>query len=144
MAQFNPSNATAVTGGFSFLGSPVAETFAGGNTAADVTATIDIISNNGSPAAADLGICYQKTGTASVNAVSVVIASTTSESAQTVSGIVGNLASGTYLVGMCEASASSNLVNGPGVGTMIIAETASGVSLHHGASPAQPRPARHG
>ena len=122
MAQFNPGGTGAQTGGFNFIGSQVAESFANSNTAAEVTATIDISSNTASPATANIGICYQKVGQSFVNVASAVAAVGFSPSAQTVSGIVGNL-SGNYFIGACEANASSNLVNGAGVGTVIMAET---------------------
>ena len=152
MARFDPGDGAIVTtpGSFAFTGSTVTEHFADSNTAAEVTATVDEASTDGNFIDVDLGICYEPAGGSTLTNVSFVEpnfqAPANSFIAQTVSGVVGNLAAGDYLIGMCQKAASANLVNGSGAGTIIMAETASGVSsagLRHGATPAQPHPARH-
>jgi hypothetical protein len=152
MVRFDSGDGAIVTtpGSFAFTGSTVTEHFADSNTAAEVTATVDEASNDGKGIDVYLGICYEPVGGSAVTEVSYVEpefqAPANSYFAQTVSGVVGNLAAGNYLIGLCQENASTNLVNGSGAGTIIMAETASGVSsasLRHGATTAQPHPARH-
>jgi hypothetical protein len=48
--------------------------------------------------------------------------------AQTVSGVVGNLAAGTYDVGLCTLSQSANALNGFDATSIMVAQTQSGVA----------------
>jgi hypothetical protein len=152
MAHFDPSNGAIGTApdSYAFTGATVTEHFADSKSAAEVTATLDEASTDGNFIDVFLGICYEPAGGSTLTNVSFVEpnfqAPKDSFFAQTVSGIVGNLAPGDYLIGMCQENASANLENGNGAGTIIMAETASGVSsngIRHGAAPAQPRPTRH-
>jgi hypothetical protein len=143
MTQFSTNNASAPTGNFQFLGSQVSEIF-DSNTVAQVTATVELQSSNGSDYQGLFGVCYQKVGSTFLTGDNYIFHQpiTASPIAETVSAIVSGL-SGNYDIGMCEAS-TSNLTNGPGTGTVIMAETAPAASLRHDASSAQHRPGRHG
>jgi hypothetical protein len=150
MAQYDPSAQPALTGNnLSFFGSPPLETFTDGNTAAEVTGTVEQASSDGQAAGGFLGICYEPSGGPVVRAVTLLLPAFTapigSDNAQTVSGIVGNLTPGQYYVGLCAQNQTSNIVNGDASVTIIMAQTASGVSYtgtRHGAPPRRrlPRP----
>jgi hypothetical protein len=142
MTQYSPGAAAPVTGSsWAFLGTPPSLTFTNSKTAAQVTATVDEASADGNEASGELGICYQASG-GSVNNVSLVepdfVAPEDSFFAQTVSGDVGNLPSGSYLVGLC-AEAQSDMENGFATVTITLAQTASGVNYAGPrAAPAKP------
>lgn len=152
MASFDAGDGSIVTGSsWAFSGTTVTEHFADTKTAAEVTVTVDEASSNGNGIDGEFGICYEPVGGSTVTAVNHNLepafqAPANSYFTQTVSGVVGNLAAGDYIIGMCQENDTANLLIGFGAGTIIMAETASGVSsvgLRHGALPAQPHPGRH-
>jgi len=132
MTQYEPDGATAITGGsYGFLGTPPEEDFTDGDTAAEVTATVDTASNDGNEIDEVLGICYEPVGGSTIIAVSYVIpqfaAAAQSYFAQTVSGDVGDLAAGDYYVGLC-AENQNDVDNGAANVTITMAETSGGVT----------------
>jgi hypothetical protein len=141
MTEYTPSGAPNNTGGWAFLGSPPEFFFSNADTAAEVTGTVDEASDNGSPVEEFLGVCYQPEG-GSVTDVSAVepefTASADSYFAQTVSGDVGDLASGDYFVGLCNDDQTSNMANGLATVTVTIAQTADGVTYDGTALHAKP------
>jgi len=152
MASFDAGDGAIVTGNtWAFSGTTVTERFADSKTAAEVTVTVDKASSNGNGIDGELGICCEPVGGSTVTAVNhngepAFQAPANSYFTQTGSDVVGNLAAGDYIIGICQENDTANLLIGNGAGTIIMAETASGISsasLRHGASPAQPRPGRH-
>jgi hypothetical protein len=131
MVHYNPSGPTN-PGSWQFLGTAPVESFVDANTAAEVTGSVDIASNDGNGIFSELGVCYEPVGGDTVTNVALVApefqAPTDSFFAQTVSGVVGNLPTGGYLVGLCSQDETSNVLHGAASGTVIMAETASGVS----------------
>jgi len=130
-----------VTGNWQFLGMPPADSFTDGNTAAQVTGTIDLATTDGNHNSGFLGICYKPVGGSTLTPVGFVFPEFTTPAdsffAQTVSGVVGNLTPGQYDVGLCASEQSANTANGHGNVTILMAETAAGVSLsgpRHGAA----------
>ena len=111
----------------------VSETFANTKTAAQVTGTVDVASTDGNGINEYLGICYQPSG-GTITSVSEVdpefAAPAFSFFAQTVSGIVGNLPGGTYTIGLCEHQFTGNIADGDSALSLVMAQTASGVSIH--------------
>lgn len=133
MTHYAPDTAPAVPGfTWEFLGPPPIERFANGKTAAEVTATVDEGSLDGNLIGDIIGICYEPVGGSTVTNVARVqpafAAAAGTFFAQTVSGVVGNLAAGDYHVGLC-AEDQLNLQNGGASVTIILAQTASGVSI---------------
>ena len=106
------------------------EHFADARTAAEVTGSIDFASTDGAGIFAELGICYEPVGGSTVTDVALVApeftAPTDSYFAQTVSGVVANLAPGDYLVGTCTQDESANVLHGAGTVTLTLAQTAGG------------------
>ncbi|HTU28052.1 MAG TPA: hypothetical protein VMF07_01635 [Solirubrobacteraceae bacterium] len=132
MTQYAPGGAAAVTGSsFAFLGSPPKESFSNAKTAADVTATVDEASADGNGIDEAIGICYEPVGGSTVTEVSEVVpefvAAEDSYFAQTVSGVVGGLAKGTYYIGLCAVD-QTDVNNGAASVTILLAQTTSGVS----------------
>jgi len=149
MVPFNPGSTPHTGADFAFTGVPPVVTFTDSHTIAEVTVTVGQASADGNFAGGVLGVCYEPVGGGAVTADSAVVpqfqAPAFSYFTQTVSGLVGGLTPGQYFVGMCQAQDTANLVDGPGTGTIIVGETASGASSagpRHGVSPAQLRPAR--
>ena len=134
MAQYQIlGGSPAVTGAaWKFLGKPPAQDFTDSKTAAQVTGTIDLATTNGKKNSGFLGICYEPVGGSALTPVGFVFPefATRADSffAQTVSGVVGNLKPGQYNVGLCATKQSANTANGHGNVTILMAETASGVS----------------
>lgn len=131
MTQYAPGGATAVTGSsYAFLGSPPKEVFTNTHTAALVTATVDEASTATSGINEDLGVCYEAVGDSTVNEVAEVepAFAATGYFAQTVSGVVGNLAAGAYYVGVC-AEDQTGVVNGSASVTIEVAQTSEGVTV---------------
>ena len=149
MTQYAPNAAAAaVTGSWAFLGSPPEEDFTNGDTAAEITATVDEASSSGGPVNEYLGICYQSAVAGStVTDVSEISPAFVAPQgyffAETVSGDVGNLPAGNYYVGLC-AKLQGDVVNGLASVTITMAQTSSGVSYDglKAASRAQPREAQ--
>jgi Collagen triple helix repeat (20 copies) len=132
MTQYSPDTEPSVTGSsFAFLGTPPTLTFAGPDTAADVTATADESATSASTITVEfIGICYQASGgavTAVSDAAPEFLSSGGSYYPTTVSGVVGNLPAGTYSVGLCAAD-QSGFTNGLAVVTIMLAQTSSGVT----------------
>jgi hypothetical protein len=149
MAQYAILPSSAVTGTWQFLGTPQAENFTDSNTAAQVTGTIDLATTDGSHNSGYLGICYEPVGGSALTNVGFVFPEFTTPTgsffAQTVSGAVGNLTPGQYNVGLCAQEQSANTANGHGNVSILMAETASGVSSHGprlGGAPTQLHPNR--
>jgi hypothetical protein len=143
MTHYAPDDATLVPGSWGLLGSPPIERFANGKTAAEITATVDEASADGHMIGDLIGICYEPAGGSTVTNVARVqpafAAAAGSFFAQTVSGVVGNLAAGNYRVGLC-AEDQTDVENGFASVTITLAQTASGVSFATTkAAPAQPR-----
>jgi hypothetical protein len=143
MAQYGLTLPAAVTGdAWQFLGTPPAESFTDANTAAQVTGTIDLETSDGNFSSTNLGICYEPVGGSTLTLAGGFIepdfaAPAGSFFAQTVSGVIGNLTPGQYNVGLCANSESANTRNGFGNVSILMAETAAGVSstsLHPGAA----------
>jgi hypothetical protein len=107
------------------------ETFANTKTAAEVTGTVDLASTDGNGISEFLGICYQPAG-GTITDVSEVAPEFTAPAhsffAQTVSGIVGNLTGGTYTIGLCQSQLTSNIADGNSAVSIVMAQTASGVT----------------
>jgi hypothetical protein len=138
MTQYAPGGATAITGvAWGFLGAPPTETFADSHTAAQVIGTVDEASADGNKNFGEIGVCYEPVGGSTVINVSLVVpefqAPVGNFFAQTVSGAVGNLAPGQYLVGLC-AREQFDVANGAAAVTILMAQTSSGVT--HLAAPA--------
>jgi Collagen triple helix repeat (20 copies) len=141
MTPFDASLRADVTGGaWGWISSPPLEPFADTKTGAEVTATVDYASSDGNPVLGNIGICYEPQGGSTLTMVSYVTpqfqAATGSFFAQSVSGIVGNLASGSYYVGLCAVAESANVLHGAGTGTVILAETQFGVLAASTTTPA--------
>ncbi len=138
MTQYAPGGAAAATSGWAFLGAPPEEAFANTDTAAEVTATVDEASANGNEISDVIGVCYEPVGGSTVTDVSYIepqfAAATDSYFAQTVSGVVGDLAAGTYSIGLC-AEDQSDVYNGLANVTITMAQTASGVTYDGTRSP---------
>lgn len=142
MAQYQIGGGSpAVTGAWQFLGTPSTQSFTNNKTAAQVTGTIDLATSDGSKNSGDLGICYQPVGGSTVTSVGHVLPEFATPAgsffAQTVSGDVGNLTAGQYNIGLCAEFQTANTLNGLGQVTILMAQTASGVSggPHLGAAP---------
>jgi hypothetical protein len=131
MVHYSPSGPVN-TGSWAFLGSPPLEFF-DGRTAAEVTGTVDFASSNGNGLFSELGVCYEPFGSSTVSSVALVApefqAPTDSFFAQTVSGVVGNLSAGDYYVGLCSQDETTNVLHGATSATVLIGETAGGVSI---------------
>lgn len=133
MAQYAISGGSpAAAGNWQFLGTPPVENFTDAKTGAQVTGTIDLESTDGNKNSGDLGICYEPAGGSTLTSVGFVIPEFATPAgsffAQTVSGVVGNLTPGQYNVGLCAEAQSTNTANGHGQVSILMAETASGVS----------------
>jgi hypothetical protein len=113
-----------------FVGKPVTVKFANKKTSALVTATLDYYSKNGGSIDADLAACYAK-GSAAPKALTRVEPNFTAPAgsyfAQTVSGAVGNLAAGTYRVGVCTWFESGNAGHGHGTATVEVVQAQAAV-----------------
>ena len=138
MTQYSPVSATEVLGSnWGFLGAPPTETFANRQTAAEVIGTVDEASYDGVAIAEQIGVCYEPAGGSTVTAVSQLTpafaAPKLSYFAQTVSGAIGSLTPGRYIVGLC-ARFQDHVANGDATVTIVMAQTSSGVS--HLAPPA--------
>jgi hypothetical protein len=133
MARFSISGAgTNTSASWQFMGSPVLEHFADGNTAAEVTATTDLASTNGNTVFGYFGICYEQQGSTVVNASDFLYPYFTAPAfsyfAQTETSVIGNLAAGEYYVGPCTQGEAANNLHGFGNVSVIVAETANGVT----------------
>ena len=133
MPQYAISGESALaTGSWQFLGTPPVEHFTDANTGAQVTGTIDLESTDGNKNFGNIGICYEPVGGSTLTPVGLVLPEFATPPgsffAQTVSGVVGNLAPGQYNVGLCAEGQSTNTANGHGQVSILMAETASGVS----------------
>ena len=108
-----------------FCGTPFTQTF-DAKTAAHVTATQDIASNNGSHLSINLEICYAPHGSSTLTAVSSVdpdfTAPANSYFAESVSGVIKGLPAGSYDIGLCNAFGTSNVLYGLSSETAILAE----------------------
>lgn len=123
-----PANMTFI---WVFCGTPDTVSFTA-DTGVFVTSTIDLASNNGSGLTAYLGVCYATHGSSALISVARVEPQFTAAAnaffAQTVSGVVGNLAAGSYDVGLCTSQETSNVLQGLASTSVLVAETTSGVS----------------
>jgi hypothetical protein len=140
MQQYQPNYAATVTGAWRFLGSPPEEYFTDRNTAAQITGTVVESQSdfNESGGWGYLGICYKPASGPRLTAVSQVLVGVPYDGpisgGATVSGVVGDLTSGKYYVGLCAADqgskdgGDSSVINERASVTVIMAETASGVS----------------
>jgi hypothetical protein len=133
MDDFDASNyAVNLTSSWVFVSATVPESFTDANTGATVTGTIDFASDNGEGIDAYFGVCYEEASTSTIENVGYVGPEFTSPAysyfAQTVSATVGDLSPGTYDLGLCTMEETSNVVHGSGHGTIVLAETASGVT----------------
>lgn len=133
MTHYAPGGATPITGTvYTFLGSPPQLSFANTHTAAEVTGTVDEAPAVTGSITDVLGICSEPAGGSKLTPFAQVApefnATANSFFAQTVSGVVGNLAHGKYLVGLC-ARDQGNVINGAASVTIVLAQTASGVHL---------------
>jgi hypothetical protein len=131
MTQYQPSGASDVTGSWGFLGTAPELKFTNSDTAAEVTASVDEASADGNEISDYIGVCDELVGSSTVNNVTFVepefVADEDSFFAQSVSGDVGNLAAGTYYVGLC-AEEQSDVDNGLASVTITLAQTTSGVN----------------
>jgi hypothetical protein len=125
METFDPNGGTN-TGSIQFLGTPLLETF-DAKTAAHLTATVDLASDDGGNAYSFFGICYEPVGGSAPVSVADVEPEFTAPAgsffAQTVNGIVKGLAPGNYNIGACTQFETANMDHGDTSGTAIIAET---------------------
>jgi hypothetical protein len=132
MISFSPSGEVNEGSTPEFLGEPALLHFAGTNTAAQVTGSLDYASSNGAEIQSQLSVCYAPEGETAKTVSSVspeFVAPAFSFFAQTVTGVVGNLAAGNYFVGVCTRSESSNVLHGDNSGSIVFAETRGGVSF---------------
>ena len=115
-----------------WCGNPANVTFADSKTAAQVTGTLEYASSNGQQASSLLGVCYAPHGSSTLTSVDDLVPQFTTGAfdtfAETVSGVVGNLAPGSYDVGLCTSFETSNVLNSNFWGTVIVSQTQSGVS----------------
>ena len=122
--------ATNTTSSYEFCDVPYTVTF-DKNTGVLVTASLDLASSNGAEVYATLGVCYAQHGSSTLNDVSHVspdfVASGNSYVAQATTAVVGGL-QGTYDVGFCVKSESSNAENGNFTVSALAAETNKGVT----------------
>jgi len=118
------------TGSYKFCGVPYTVNF-DGKTGALVTGSVDLASGDGGEVTASLGVCYAQHGSSTLNEVSHVfpdfVAPTSSYFAQATTGVVGGL-QGTYDVGLCVKSETSNAHNGNKGVSVLVAETNKGVA----------------
>jgi hypothetical protein len=132
MILIHPSGGRNESSEPEFRGEPALLHFQDKNSAAQVTGSIDYASTNGALIESELAVCYAPEG-GEIETVSDVFpefeASAFSYFAQTVSGVVGNLPAGNYFVGVCTASESSNVSHGANSGSIVFAETKSGVTF---------------
>ena len=109
-----------------FCGTPFTATF-DAKTAAHVTATQDIASNNGSHLSINLEMCYALHESSTLTAVASVepdfTAPANSYFAESISGVISGLSPGSYDIGLCNAFGTSNIIYGLSSQTAIIAET---------------------
>jgi hypothetical protein len=133
MTQLFPEGETNTSGELQFLGKPALETFVDKNTAAQVTGQVDLASNNSAFIEVELAVCYQPQAGGAIKATAEIFPEFKEEAfnfyAQSVSGIVGNLTPGNYLVGICTGFESANTLNGAATGSVILAQTRSGASI---------------
>ena len=115
---------------FKFMEGAVTEHFNNVKTTAQVTVSVDIASSDGKPLETHLGICFMPVGGTRATEVSSVTpefeAAPMSFFAETVEGIVTDLAPGDYLVGACTAEESGNVAHGDSAGTILLSETTEG------------------
>jgi hypothetical protein len=113
-----------------FLGTPATVLISNPKTAVFVTASLDFSSVNGAQLDSFFEVCYRH-GSDPIQLVSEVEPNFTAPTAdyitQSVSGVVGNLATGLYTVGICSA-AEVNTRHGLGTGTVEVVQTTGGVS----------------
>jgi hypothetical protein len=135
-ANFFPGDAGPHIGGIpTFIGSTVPVHMNDENTVAQVTATTDFASTNGAPISSLYSICSAPAATPNVTtAWGSIIPQFTAPAgsffAQTVTAVVGGLtAGGNYIVGACVSNESSNVTHGAGSGSVILAQSASGVNF---------------
>ncbi len=133
MTQYSASNeGTFPTTAWGFIGSPPLEVFTNSDTGAEVIATVNEASEDPNTISVSLGVCYEPGGSSEVFNVSYIgatfDAAPTPLFNQTVSGGVGNQPAGRYYVGVCEkAQRSVTVIYGASVSVML-AQTASGVT----------------
>ena len=117
---------------FKLMEGAVTEHFNNVRTTAQVTVSVDLASANGKPMETQLGICFMPVGGTRATEVSAVApefeAPAMSFFAQTVEGMVTDLAPGDYLVGACTADESANVAHGDSAGTIELTETTEGGS----------------
>jgi hypothetical protein len=133
MDFFEPSSPEPnQTGEFDFLGQTVTEHFTDVNTAADLTASVDIASSDGKQLELHLGICFMPVGGSEATPVAIITPAFTAPKqsflAQTVTGVVTGLSAGSYVVGACTFGESANVLHGDSAGSVVLAETAEGGS----------------
>jgi hypothetical protein len=148
MVQYAPSG-SAILGSrqLTFFGTAPMEHFTDSKMAALITGTNDQGSTDGQPVSEDLGICWEEAGTAVLHEVAEIEPEGSGSpaftyTAATVSGVVGDLRPGDYYVGMCGNNQSANTTNGFASVTVVLAETAKGVTTSTGsatAGAAQPK-----
>jgi hypothetical protein len=133
MTQYQPDSAPEASAtAWAFLGSPPLQRFLSQHTAAQVTATVTEAVVEGAPIQGTLGICYEQSGSSSVTNTTYIEYGepTTIGVTQlpfTVSGVVGNLPAGKYLVGLC-AEDQQNTSNETASVSIVLAQTRAGVT----------------
>jgi hypothetical protein len=131
---------------FKFLANTVTEHFSDPNTAAYVTGSLDIASSDGKQLSLALGICEEPLHGSEILPVARVTPEFTSPEesffAQSISGVATGLTAGDYVLGVCTADETANVLHGDGAGTVLLAQTAeggtTGVPALRRASSAQP------
>ncbi len=135
MVQYSPSgSAILASRQLTFFGTPPEEHFTDSEMAALITGTNDQGSTDGQAVTEDLGICWEVAGTSVMHEVAEIEPEGSGSpaftyTAATVSGVVGDLRPGEYFVGMCGNNQSANTTNGFASVTVILAETAKGVTI---------------
>jgi len=128
-----PEGETNTTSTPLFQGKPAKVHFNGKSTAAVVTGEIDLASSDGEYLESELAVCYEAEGSKEVNIAAEIFPEFKEEKfnyySQPVSGVVGNLAAGNYLVGICTLKETANTRHGAATGTVLVAETRAGVSF---------------
>jgi hypothetical protein len=135
--QYNPAGSAENTSdsNWAFLssseGSPPELSFTSSKTVAYVTASDDLASQDGDYMGTLLGVCYEEVGSSTVNEVDYQYPEFSSAEDnyfdESVSGVVGGLAAGTYYVGGCVAG-QSDAYNGDATVTIELTQTKHGVS----------------
>lgn len=128
---FAPSGGINQSGIPAFLGGAVPVRIDDANTVVEVTASTDFASSDGNPILSVYGICSAPPTDPSATTEWAEVAPqfqapAHSYFAQTVSGVVGGLAPGNYVVGACTSDETPNVLHGGSAGTLTVVEGTSG------------------